>query len=205
MSNMRRVVGAYHVAMFPVWHDLVRIQCERIKESGLLDRTSKLLVGVVGASKEDTSILTDLLGSKACVRYLGPLSLYEFSTLQWLYDEIRLDDVACWYAHTKGISAPTDIQTAWRLRMESVVFDQYEKCLDALETHDTCGNTWYWGGLHDSKNFHYSGNFWWANSSYLQTLPEPLSLRSGKYGRFEAEFWIGKNPAVKPLSLDAKE
>ena len=198
MSSMRRIVGAYHVAMFPTWRDLVRMQCERIKKSGLFDRTSKLLVGVVGESEEDISVLTDLFGSKALVRYLGSLLVFEFPTLQWLYDEVKSDNVACWYAHTKGISNRADIKVSWRLRMESVVFDQHEKCLDALETYDTCGIEWRLGGINESRP-HYSGNFWWANSSYLKTLPEPLSLRSGPHKRVEAEFWIGRNPAVRPL------
>jgi hypothetical protein len=208
---MRKIVGAYHVAMFPRWREIVEPQGQRLRESGLLTRTSKLLVGVVGDSDEDISILADLFGQHALVRQLGPLLSFEFPTLQWLHEEVRSEDVACWYAHTKGVSTHREDQTVWRLKMEAVIFDQYERCLDALETHDTCGTAWTPG-----IDPHYSGNFWWANSRYLQTLPSPsiLQFRHRMAGpsplavnpnpldnRFEAELWIGKNPKIQPFNL----
>jgi len=209
---VRGIVGAYHVATFPHWHEIVQAQCQRLKGSGLLDRTKKILVGVVGNHDEDISLVTELLGKRALIRRLGSLLSFEFPTLQWLYEEIKCKDVACWYVHTKGASTRREDQTVWRLKMESVVFDQYEKCLVALETHDTCGTKWTPG-----IDQHYSGNFWWANSHYLQTLPPPLILQfrhriagppafavtpNPSDNRFEAELWIGKNPEIRECNLD---
>jgi hypothetical protein len=211
---MRRVVGAYHVATFPGWSGIVEEQCKRLDESGLLDRTSKILVGVVGDPGENTSLISDLLGQGALVRQLGPLSSFEFPTLQWLYEEVSDKNVACWYAHTKGVSTLSRDKVKWRLKMESVIFDQYEKCIEALETHDICGIDWTSDPL--GRSF-YSGNFWWANSSYLRTLKPPssalldqsdrlvgppsLAVGYTKLGRAEAELWIGRNPSVRPFKF----
>ena len=199
---MRKIIGAYHVATFFGWQGLVQEQCRRLNESGLFARISRLLVGVVGDPNEDISVLVDLLGKNAFVRQLGPLEEFEFPTLQWLYEEIQSEDAACWYAHTKGVSAPSDENIKWRMEMESVVFDQYEKCLDALKTYDTCGTRWRLNGP-SANNPHYSGNFWWANSSYLRTLPSPMTLRVGYWwGRHGAEFWIGRNPKIQAFNIE---
>jgi hypothetical protein len=212
---MRKVVGAYHVATFPRWHEIVKPQGQRLRESGLLARTSKLLVGVVGDPGEDISLLSELLGPNAVVRQLGPLSNFEFPTLQWLYEEVQSRGVACWYAHTKGVSTLGEDKAQWRLRMEAVIFDQYERCLEALNTHDTCGVGWHSGPVGHYP--HYPGNFWWANSRYLHKLPPPATLQfgvvncfagppalavgTGHRGRIEAELWIGKFTAVKAFSI----
>jgi hypothetical protein len=211
----RKVVGAYHVATFPRWHEIVEAQCWRLKESGLLSRTSRLLVGVVGDSNEDVSLISDLLGQKATIRQLGPLSEFEFPTLQWLYEDVKSVGVACWYAHTKGASTRRDDQTKWRLKMEAVVFDQYERCLEALKDYDVCGTEWQSSLI--GNHPHYSGNFWWANSRYLRTLPPPssfqfkshmhfdgpssLAVGTTHFGRGEAEFWLGRNSQVKAFSI----
>jgi hypothetical protein len=212
---VRKVIGAYHVATFPRWREIAEAQCRRLNDSGLLARTSKLLVGVVGDPEEDLSLLVDLLGPNAIVRQLGSLADFEFPTLQWLYEEVQSRGVACWYAHTKGASAHREDQAQWRLRMEAVIFDQHERCLEALETYDTCGMNWHSGPVGHQP--HYPGNFWWANSRYLHKLPPPATLQSGHAnhfagppplavgtghrGRVEAELWIGRFVAVKAFSI----
>ena len=199
---MRPIIGAYHVGLLPGWVSIVKAGARRLRRSGLLDRTLRILVGTVGDPDEDTSLLTDFFGPRAVVRHLGELTLFEFPTLQWLYEEAQSDSFACWYGHTKGNFTVSDDQTRRRMRMESVVFDQYEKCLDALETHDMCGATWQLDGFW-KRNPHYSGNYWWANASYLRTLPSPMSLRFGRYGRIEVEFWLGKNSEIRACNLEA--
>jgi hypothetical protein len=199
---MVKIIGTCHVGLLPGWVGIVKAQYKRLKDSGLLDQTSKVLVGTVCDPNKDVSLITDLLGSKAVVRHVGGNSSFEFPTLQWLYEEIRSEEAACWYVHTKGNFTVNDNQPKWRMEMESVVFDQYEKCLESLKTYDTCGTRWQLDGM-GARNPHYSGNFWWANSSYLRTLPPPITLRSGKYGRLEAEFWIGKNRKIRACNLAA--
>jgi len=216
-SVNRRIIGAYHVATFPHWSVIAEAQCLRVNRSGLLDKTSKILVGVVGDPNEDVSMLSDLLGPSAVVRHLGPLSSFEFPTLQWLYEEVQDDNFACWYIHTKGASARRADQTVSRLKMESVILDQHERCLDVLKTHDTCGTGWTFALI--GQHPHYAGNFWWANSRYLRTLPAPstlltsnrhnhvgppaLAVTSSNFGRGEAELWIGRNQRIRPFNVVA--
>ena len=45
-----------------------------------------------------------------------------------------------------------------------------------------------------NKNSHYSGNFWWATTDYLATLPDCINQKA------EAEFWLHRgNPKYQVL------
>ncbi|MGL4549932.1 MAG: hypothetical protein ACRC33_01990, partial [Gemmataceae bacterium] len=98
------VVGAYHVATFPGWEGIVVPQCARLKASGLLARTSEILVGVAGECEPARGIIEDLLEGKARVHAGGPLSNYEFGTLDLLHRAALGRDFLGYYIHTKGVS-----------------------------------------------------------------------------------------------------
>ena len=106
------------------------------------------------------------------------------------------------YHHIKGVGYPGDlVRERWRRCMERVCVWNWKACTSVLEAGaDTSGAHWlthqkypmiletqrYWGG-----------NFWWATSDYLLTLP-PLPPDSFE-ARYDAEIWIGSgktNPAV---------
>lgn len=188
------IIGAYHVATFPGWEPIVAAQCARLIQSGLLARTEYVLVGIVGEFEPARSTIERLLGEKARIYPGGPVSNYEFGTLQLLHSAATEADCYCWYIHTKGVSDLCPNRASWRRRMESVVLDNHAACYELLNEHDACGPFWLMIGF-DRPNPHFSGNFWWARSSYLRTLPRPVELHVAN--RYEAEFWIGKNPAIK--------
>jgi hypothetical protein len=66
-------------------------------------------------------------------------------------------------------------------------------CVEKLKEYDTVGCNLY---LHSECRSHYSGNFWWAKTSYLRTLPY-LSMIS----RHEAELWLLMNHKCKLYSM----
>ncbi|HRI15078.1 MAG TPA: hypothetical protein PLX89_18945, partial [Verrucomicrobiota bacterium] len=193
-----RIVGAYHVATFPGWQEIVEDQCERLRRSGLLNRTQKLLVGVVGDDPAAMPFLQARLGEVASIHCWGPVDLYEFPTLQRLFEEAQIGDFRGWYIHTKGVSCPSDGALAHRLLMESVVIDNHLGCCHALTDYDLCGARWLpaCAGEYES---HFTGNFWWATAEYLRTLPPPNSL--DQTDRYAAEFWIGRNEQARPCEL----
>jgi Methyltransferase domain len=193
------VVGAYHVATFPGWEAIVDAQCTRMKSSGLLDRSEEVLVGVVGNFDLARDRVRALLGEKARLTFGGPLSAYEFGTLELLYRAACAGrEFLGWYVHTKGVSSGSEAAAAHRRRMESVIMDNHRACVDLLIDYNACGSGWQTTGF-DKPNPHFSGNFWWARASYLRTLPQPTSLDTSD--RYQAEFWIGKSPAIRPFEL----
>lgn len=188
------VVGTYHVATFPGWESIVEPQCARMHRSGILAQTERVIVGIVGAIEPARSTIRALLGEKARIHLGGPIENYEFGTLQRLHDDAQNQDFHCWYIHTKGASRPSAERTNWRMRMESIVLDDHLFCRKILGEYDACGPFWRLIGF-DQPRPHFSGNFWWANSCYLRSLPSPAHLDTKN--RYEAEFWIGRNPAIK--------
>lgn len=93
---------------------------------------------------------------------------------------------------------PKHLAANHRRRMQTVIFDNHAACLELLDDYDACGSDWRLEGF-GRPNPHFSGNFWWANARYLQTLPEPRSLNTRD--RYQAEFWIGKNSSLRPFEL----
>lgn len=132
-----------------------------------------------------------------------PKPRQEGHTLKIIHDHCKqnIDDKIL-YLHTKGISRPyTDnIQFPsndkkpwvynWRNCMQHHCVFNHKKCIEDLENHDAVGTRWY----NQPAGYppHFSGNFWWANAKYINTLQDPLTFsRYWKWGRFSCEFWIG--------------
>ena len=63
--------------------------------------------------------------------------------------------------------------------------EQWELAIEKLELHDTYGCNYIL--LKNTQNYLYSGNFWWANSSYIKELP----LDIGKSYN-DPEIWISR-------------
>jgi hypothetical protein len=105
------------------------------------------------------------------------------------------------YLHTKGVTTPDNLCIDdWRQYMTYFNVNQYQKCFDMLDEYDSCGVD-----LVSEPTIHYSGNFWWANSSYIKQLPTMDEIKFPKTSpilsiRHNCEFWIGMgNGKLKSL------
>lgn len=87
------------------------------------------------------------------------------------------------YMHSKGISHPTSNQDDWRMMMQYYLLINWRLALGYLGEHDVATVNWR---THPVP--HPSGNFWWANASYLMRL-DPNFIK-GK-DRTAQEFWLG--------------
>lgn len=138
----------------------------------------------------------------------------EIPTLDFLkkYCDNSTNEVNVLYLHTKGVSwignepTYTFIQD-WRNLMLHYNVTKWRDCVTSLDNgHDVAGVNWNTNYEHD----HFSGNFWWARSSYIKTLPTFIRPKLINYQsqfnfnndhcRLDAEFWLGiNNPIVKCL------
>lgn len=116
----------------------------------------------------------------------------------------RIPSPQVMYFHTKGSFMAGKTNENFRTVLNA--FTLHQGCLSALDNFDTCG--WRLSPL---PYIHYSGNFWWARCSYINTLIDParmvshsiLQMQSLKefpqlifktcmgLDRFFAETWIG--------------
>lgn len=96
------------------------------------------------------------------------------------------------YVHTKGVTTPNnECIDEWRQYMTYFNVEKWKLCYDILEEADACGVD-----LVEQPTKHFSGNFWWANSNYIKTLPSIETISSPDFPsalstRHNAEFWIG--------------
>lgn len=138
--------------------------------------------------------------------------VYESDTLRRIWVDSQKEDFYALYMHGKGVTAfnrfiPSDITSFrnyyyWRKYLEWSTIERWKDCIEALETHDLVGCNY-----NDHPFKHFSGNFWWARSSYIRTLDDITDSpwwRSVKQpyfvDRLIDEMWVGhKNPRIYSL------
>lgn len=187
---MRRINIFFHVATINNYQQVFEEIFQEISQSGLFDKIDNLFLSVVGNGElnfKKNNKITHIKNSE--------LNYGEFYTLQLIEDFCKTNtDCQILYLHTKGVSTPNnECIIDWRKYMTYFNVNQHEKCLKSLKTHNTCGVD-----LVTTPTTHYSGNFWWANSNYIKTLPKISEITSESYPRIlslrhNAEFWICMN------------
>lgn len=197
MVKKKKTLGFYHVCMINHWKNIVKDQVKLILDSGLYERTDKILVGCVGKDVDD---LRDLLPEKFEIRFHDEnIQLYEIPTLQLLQDACVEDDFLLWYIHTKGAYSETKKSTVylWRKIMEYFVIEKHEQCYQVMDRCDACGIDL----RHLAVHFHnaysghfwvFIGNFWWSKSQYIRKLPNITQFwLDNMKSRYVAEVFIG--------------
>jgi len=80
-------------------------------------------------------------------------------------------------------------QDDWRKFMCYFNIAKYKECIKVLENNDTCGVNYQ---IDEANRGFYSGNFWWATSDYIKTLPKVESINISQ-NRYMSEKWLGMN------------
>jgi len=171
---------------------IIADQLGAIQASELGLNTSLFHIGVNGTD-EDT-FLVSMMAPGASVNRNGP-GTAELPTQKVMQDWCKVNPGWCvLYLHTKGaIHNGNPVMSSWRRCMERACVWGWRNCVHDLhsgfdssgahwltpESYPVIGLTPYWGG-----------NFWWATSDFINTLPKiDVSL-----SRYEAEVWIGRGP-----------
>lgn len=196
---MNKIV-VYHVCCMNDWKNIFDNQINKLIRSGLL-KEAKLYLTALYNTDEDLNYIKDK------IKDLGELTntsksfdLFEFPALGFIKKKAKTEDFYVLYLHTKGVSiteknmnyyhGSRDLKhlkecvTDWKDYMEYFLVDNYQECIKALEECDACGVN-----LRAEPVNHFSGNFWWSKSSYINKLPEMRNINLSN--RYSAEFWIG--------------
>ncbi len=188
--NASPIYIVYHVAILNNWKDIVQEQLEMIKNEGLYDAADRFILCYVGEKEEELAILVQNIGDKIEIIHASyDVSVCEFPSIAKV-KEISAEEpnANILYLHSKGLlhfGKPTEkAVTCWRRYMQYFLIQQWRICIDRLNSYDACGVEWR------LRPPHFSGNFWWARASYINTLiplPLPYSFRR----RLSCEFFIG--------------
>lgn len=139
------------------------------------------------------------------INYSDNIYLYENPTINLIktFSESNPNTYIL-YLHTKGVSFDpnNNKENDWIDLMLYFLVDENKNCINMLDNfYDVVGcnyskdidiTIWYKDNPHIYPP-HYSGNFWWANSNYLRTLP---LLSVDKPEKMSPEFWLFKNNPI---------
>lgn len=221
---MTDMVVFYNVCDLPGSRNLMLRQMIRFCQSELATKAKTVYVMMNGQLTNFLD-LARLLENNSNVRMVhvdNTTKNHEYSGLNFLkqYCDQLDEEQYIMYWHLKGVSHLTNpgVQN-WREYMEYWTIDRYQDCIEELDNEfDTVGTNWidepFHGVDHAVRNWkHYSGNFWWARSSYIKKL-KPLKRSDeyisgtvseltgytvdhvNNYWRFDYEAWIGSGDPV---------
>lgn len=179
----------FHIATIGKYQDIFDEIYSQIIESNLINQVGSINLCIVGQG--DLMIQEN---DKIKIYQDSDISSGEFFTLDLLktFSDSVEKNHKILYLHTKGVTTPDNpCIDDWRKYMTYFNINQYEKCLYSLNQYDSCGVD-----LVNDPTLHYSGNIWWANSSYIKKLPTINEIKFPKTPpilsiRHNAEFWIG--------------
>ena len=179
----------FHIATIGKYQDIFDEIYSQIIESNLINQVGSINLCIVG---QGDLMIQEI--DKIKIYQDSDISSGEFFTLDLLktFSDSVEKNHKILYLHTKGVTTPDNpCIEDWRKYMTYFNINQYEKCLYSLNQYDSCGVD-----LVNDPTLHYSGNIWWANSSYIKKLPTINEIKFPKTPpilsiRHNAEFWIG--------------
>ena len=179
------IIGYIHVCQLGKWQITFDMIMNEIKSSGLYNQVKEIRVGVVN---NEANVIPDIRFNdpKIVIIGHGPTRLYERLTIHSMRKHSENENCQYWYAHTKGISyfennsEKKDFVIDWIKLMIHWNFKNWRKASTSLLSNDAYGCEYTC-----NPTRHFSGNFWWANSQYVRTLPNMIGPNY-----CDPEFWI---------------
>lgn len=192
----RNIYGVYFICCINNYLEVVEEQMS-VLEKGLLDATKILIIFITNYNPKDEplhNLLSRFDKNQKIVLVTTPENLYEKFAVNNYKRYIPDVDYLVYYFHTKGIKPPNDpllhIFRSRRQLLNYYTLEKYIINIQLLENYDAVGCS-----LHLYPKKHFSGNFWWSKSSYVNTLCDI----NDKY--LSPEMYILSNDACKYISL----
>ena len=188
------IFGVYFICCINNYLEVVKEQLQLL-DKGLINITSKVIVFITKYDKDECLELDTLLNSyDKFILVKTPDNLFERYAINNYKQYITEKEYYLYYFHTKGLKDKNDpllhIFSSRRKILSYYTLLQYNINIKLLKSYDAVGCS-----LHLYPKKHFSGNFWWSKSSYLQTLENI----NDKY--LSPEMYILSNNDCKYISL----
>lgn len=169
--------------------NIIQRQFNKIQASGLLDRCDALYIGYVSSLDFPFEHIINHPKVKILIKRDSGYEGVTTTVLKEFCDKKSSENLIM-YIHNRGMSHSEDSPSEdWTVMMEYFVIENWKTSINLLKNKYTSGCEMW--SHEDRVNphdfiFHYSGNFWWARSSYIKLLQYP-----NFYNRYvESEDWI---------------
>ena len=166
-----------------------------LKNNNLFNKFETIYINNIGLPIEE-----NVYGEKVNIcNYSDNHLLYEIPTINKIQHFCQENNNCnILYLHTKGVCYNDDYheENNWIDMMLYFLVEQHELCISKLFSGiQTVGCNF------TDTNYppHFSGNFWWAKSSYINTLPSLIEKTENVIPN-DAEFWLCQNnPSIYEL------
>lgn len=175
----RPIYGVYYIGCLGHYLSIVKEQMKCLVDSGLYAQTTKIVVFICSFNENDTSLLgiiEEYDTEKKCVLITTAENVYEKFAINNYTSRIQeqqqqQQDASApyyvYYFHTKAVSrGPDTVFDRRRKILNYYTLVLHKLNLELLETYDAVGCS-----LTTRPSLHFSGNFWWAKSEHVCTLP----------------------------------
>jgi len=218
-SGKKEICVFIHVCCVNNYREITKEIFEEIISSGLYEKSKNIFISLLGSP--DKIFMKWLQSFSKCIFIYENSNIdeVEYPTLGFLQEFCRKNDTYVAYFHTKGVlSSDPVVASIWRKRMIEKTITEYESCLAFLQKgFDVSGCGWKEFPHHGVElkydiwsHPHFSGNYWWATSDYIKSLPDirreglqfkkrnDIQTERGFFDyRILCEMWIGMNPIAK--------
>jgi hypothetical protein len=199
----KNIYGVYFICCLNNYLDIVEEQLNVLCSSGLYSETNKLFLFITMYKTENNKTENnelDILIERYDIQQKftlikTPDNLYEKFAINNYKKYITDSDYYLYYFHTKGVSRINKQRNFYigrRRILNYYTLNKYKINIELLSKYDAVGCS-----LSLYPKIHFSGNFWWSKSSYLNTLHDVIS---DNY--LAVEMYILSNPKCNFVSLD---
>lgn len=203
---MNKPIIFYHLWPSGDWKEVNKIIFEDIVKGGLNDEMQSLYICVNTDLDFNEIELHGINKDKVIFERVRDTQT-EWPTIDKLYQLGKdLKDTPILYMHCKGArlvqGTPShDAIRCWTSGMSYYCAYRYKRALSLLEE----GKPTLGIRVERSPRPHYSGNFWWINSNFLNNLPNPSTQDWSFNNRYGNEFWIGSSGYHTLFDLDERK
>jgi len=185
---MKKIYIYFHICTLGPFREVVREMMDMCVSTGLLDHITEIRYFVLGIRTEDVvRIMNEYPKTVLVAQNKNGKHLYERYTLHALKRDVMdaSEPFYVLYLHSKGVSPKSQYNPCvgrWRQLMLYALAMYRELCWNLLDQGVDAVGIFY----RNKPAHHFSGNFWWSSSSYLQTLDVPIGPTY-----LAPEMWIG--------------
>jgi len=204
---MKKLFVFWHNYLINDWAKIVESQFLKLVESGLYNSCEKISCGVVCDPlkvDEHKNLVKKLMQdnqvdpNKFETQYVHE-NAFEYVTLKMLQNFSKNNDAYVLYFHTKGVSCPTSYtrikkkKEHKREHMEDINITRWRECVEKLDEGNMCCGT-------NKRRKFFVGNFWWAKTEYINTLPELKKITAIRSRAYYEKWlvWSWKDLARQP-------
>ena len=193
--NLNRICDKYEEGDFCFIHSchvselglvILNRLLDTIEGYGKMESYKKIFIINIGKKIEENTY--EKYKNVIVINLSNNAHLYELKTINLLYYFSLINSNSrILYIHTKGILREDNEKIQqWVNMMLYFLVKRQDSCIKYLEEYDAVGCNYI-----VSKDIkpHFSGNFWWANTNYIQSLDIITTTP-----RHDAEWWILTNP-----------